>query len=39
MQAATPCNTVLEIDTDHSPFYSAPAALAAHLQNTALRYG
>jgi pimeloyl-ACP methyl ester carboxylesterase len=39
MQAAAPCNTVLEIDTDHSPFYSAPAALAAHLQNTALRYG
>jgi pimeloyl-ACP methyl ester carboxylesterase len=39
MQAATPCGTVLDIDTDHSPFYSAPAALAAHLQNIALRYG
>jgi len=31
MQAATPCGTVLQIDTDHSPFYSAPEDLAAKL--------
>lgn len=30
MLAATPCRTV-EIDTDHSPFFSAPEELAAHL--------
>jgi hypothetical protein len=28
MQAALPCNPVVTLDTDHSPFYSAPGALA-----------
>jgi pimeloyl-ACP methyl ester carboxylesterase len=31
MHANSPCNTVLAIDTDHSPFYSAPEETAAHL--------
>ena len=31
MVAARPCAKVLTLDTDHSPFYSAPDALAAHL--------
>jgi len=31
MQAASPCRTVYAIDTDHSPFYSAPETTAAHL--------
>jgi len=31
MHAASPCGTVLNIDTDHSPFYSAPEATATHL--------
>ena len=31
MLAARPCEKVLTLDTDHSPFYSAPEALAAHL--------
>jgi len=38
MQAAAPCETVLEIDTDHSPFYSAPEELAAHLLEIAARF-
>jgi pimeloyl-ACP methyl ester carboxylesterase len=29
--AAHPCAKVLTLDTDHSPFYSTPSALAAHL--------
>jgi pimeloyl-ACP methyl ester carboxylesterase len=31
MQAATPCRTVVAIDTGHSPFFAAPRALAEHL--------
>jgi pimeloyl-ACP methyl ester carboxylesterase len=31
MIAAQPCDTVLSIDTDHSPFFSAPDELAGHL--------
>jgi hypothetical protein len=31
MQAARPCDPVLEIDTDHSPFLSRPRALRDHL--------
>jgi pimeloyl-ACP methyl ester carboxylesterase len=31
MVLARPCAKVLTLDTDHSPFYSAPDALAAHL--------
>ncbi len=31
MQAALPCDPVITLDSDHSPFYSAPEALAACL--------
>jgi pimeloyl-ACP methyl ester carboxylesterase len=31
MHAARPCAKVLSLDTDHSPFYSTPEALAAQL--------
>lgn len=31
MRSALPCEQVLTLDTDHSPFYSAPALLAASL--------
>ena len=31
MYTARPCAKVLTLDTDHSPFYSAPAALSGHL--------
>jgi hypothetical protein len=31
MVEAHPCAAVLTLDTDHSPFYSTPEALAAHL--------
>jgi pimeloyl-ACP methyl ester carboxylesterase len=31
MQAALPCDRVATLDTDHSPFFSAPEALAAIL--------
>jgi pimeloyl-ACP methyl ester carboxylesterase len=31
MHAAQPCREVLSLDTSHSPFFSAPAALVAHL--------
>jgi pimeloyl-ACP methyl ester carboxylesterase len=31
MQSALPCRQVLAIDTDHSPFFSRPDELAAHL--------
>ena len=31
MQAALPCDPVITLQTDHSPFYSAPAELAACL--------
>lgn len=35
MQAAWPCATVATLDCDHSPFYSAPEALAAALLSLA----
>jgi pimeloyl-ACP methyl ester carboxylesterase len=38
MQLASPCETVFAIDTDHSPFYSAPAELAEHLLSVAAQY-
>ncbi len=31
MYAALPCEKVLTVDTDHSPFFSAPERLAEHL--------
>jgi len=31
MIAALPCEKVITLDTDHSPFFSAPGELAAHL--------
>lgn len=31
MQAALPCDPVLTLDTDHSPFFCAPDALTDHL--------
>ena len=31
MLAATPCQTVVSIDTDHSPFLSTPRELVSHL--------
>lgn len=31
MYTATPCREVLSLDTDHSPFFSAPDELTAHL--------
>jgi pimeloyl-ACP methyl ester carboxylesterase len=31
MYTATPCREVLSLDTDHSPFFSAPDELARHL--------
>jgi hypothetical protein len=32
MQADQPCTPVFTLETDHSPFYSAPDQLAACLQ-------
>jgi pimeloyl-ACP methyl ester carboxylesterase len=31
MQSAMPCQQVISMDTDHSPFFSAPDELTAHL--------
>ncbi|ABW68968.1 alpha/beta fold hydrolase [Desulfosudis oleivorans] len=31
MYSATPCDTIITMDTSHSPFFSAPEALARHL--------
>lgn len=31
MYEATPCQTVISMNTGHAPFFSAPEALAAHL--------
>lgn len=31
MVSILPCKNVLTLDTDHSPFYSAPEKLASHL--------
>jgi pimeloyl-ACP methyl ester carboxylesterase len=38
MQAALPCDFTAEIDTDHSPFYSQPEALAALLLEIAAKF-
>jgi len=38
MQAALPCDPVVTMDSDHSPFLSAPRALAAHLADIASRF-
>jgi pimeloyl-ACP methyl ester carboxylesterase len=38
MHAASPCAAVVAIDTDHSPFYGAAEALAAHLLQIATRF-
>lgn len=35
LQRQVPCQTVLSIDTDHSPFFSAPDTLAAQLISVA----
>ena len=35
MQAALPCDPVVTMDSDHSPFLCAPRALAAHLADIA----
>jgi len=35
MQAALPCDPVVTMPTDHSPFYSAPEQLAEHLTGIA----
>jgi pimeloyl-ACP methyl ester carboxylesterase len=35
MQAVLPCDPVVTMDSDHSPFLSAPDALAAHLSDIA----
>lgn len=35
MYTVTPCQQVLSLDTSHSPFFSAPAALAEHLVTVA----
>ncbi len=31
MREALPCRTVISLDTDHSPFFSAPETLAEHI--------
>src|SRR5262249_37864735 len=38
-QSALPCDPVFTLDTDHSPFYSDPVALADALHAVALRCG
>jgi pimeloyl-ACP methyl ester carboxylesterase len=35
MYTATPCREVVSLDTDHSPFFSAPDELTAHLHSFA----
>ncbi len=35
MQAQMPCQSVISIDTDHSPFFSAAGQLASHLESIA----
>jgi pimeloyl-ACP methyl ester carboxylesterase len=39
MYEASPCGRVYAIDSDHSPFYSAPEALAEHLLDIARTIG
>jgi pimeloyl-ACP methyl ester carboxylesterase len=38
MHTASPCATVRAIDTDHSPFYSTPESLTAHLLQSAAAF-
>ncbi|TNF04559.1 MAG: alpha/beta fold hydrolase [Sphingomonadales bacterium] len=38
MQDALPCDLTITMDNDHSPFYSAPEALAANLMNIATHF-
>jgi pimeloyl-ACP methyl ester carboxylesterase len=38
MQAELPCDPVVTMDSDHSPFLYAPEALAAHLADIASRF-
>jgi pimeloyl-ACP methyl ester carboxylesterase len=38
-QAAHPCRTVLSLEADHSPFFSAVEPLARHLDSVAQLYG
>jgi pimeloyl-ACP methyl ester carboxylesterase len=38
MQAALPCDPVVTMDSDHSPFLCAPRALAAHLADIAAAF-
>jgi pimeloyl-ACP methyl ester carboxylesterase len=38
MQAALPCDPVVTMDSDHSPFLCEPRALAAHLDDIASRF-
>ena len=38
MQAALPCDPVVTMDSDHSPFLCAPRVLAAHLADIASRF-
>jgi hypothetical protein len=38
MQAALPCDPVVTMASDHSPFLSEPRALAAHLADIASRF-
>jgi pimeloyl-ACP methyl ester carboxylesterase len=38
MQAALPCERVVTLDADHSPFFSAPAALAEILREEVERF-
>ncbi len=38
MQAALPCDPVVTMDSDHSPFLCEPRALAAHLADIASRF-
>ncbi|RED61845.1 alpha/beta fold hydrolase [Cohnella lupini] len=35
MQAEKPCNEIISLDSDHSPFFSHPVDLAAHLNRLA----
>jgi pimeloyl-ACP methyl ester carboxylesterase len=39
MQQVLPCDQVITLDTDHSPFFSAPEQLADALENIANTYG
>jgi pimeloyl-ACP methyl ester carboxylesterase len=39
MYSAVPCERVLSMDTDHSPFFSAPDQLAAHLNGVSTTEG